>query len=284
MLPAATVPGPERGPLTIPKDYVPAAESAHELYQLQLDVYEGPLDLLLHLIRRHHLDIFDIPISFVCERYVAYLDAMRELSLDVAAEFMFMASELMHIKSRMLLPQAAAEEEEEEGDPRADLVYRLLAYQTFREAAQQLGELPQLSRDVFAHPKDTLAGSAEAPELAQGQALALTRAFSAALKRMAPVSSHKVVVEQVSMRLRMQSVVEQLSLDLEAPLPFLRLLDGIEQRLDAIVMFLATLEMARLKLLQVYISEHETLYIKARFATRQAAIERISGVDDMTYG
>lgn len=284
MLPVATAQGFGGEPLAIPKDYVPAAESAHALYQLQLEAFEGPLDLLLHLIRRHHLDIFDIPMAFVCARYVDYLDAMQDLNLDVAAEFMFMASELMHIKSRMLLPQAPSDDDdEEEGDPRADLVYRLLAYQTFRAAASQMAQMPQLEREVFARPPQGAPMACEDSKLQVGQAMALTRAFGAALKRMAPTTSHKVVVEQVSMRLRMQSLVDQLCVDLAVPLPFAQILHDIEQRLDAIVVFLAALEMARLKLLQVYISEHETLYIKARFASRQAAIERISGVDDMTY-
>jgi segregation and condensation protein A len=283
MLPTRETCSAARAPLTIPRDYVPAAESAHALYQLQLDAFEGPLDLLLHLIRRHHLDVLDIPMAFICARYLDHLDAMRELSLDVAAEFMFMASELMHIKSRMLLPQVQDDGEEEEEDPRADLVYRLLAYQTFRDAAQVLGERPLLGRDVFAKPPEPLPEREGQPALAEVRAMALTQAFSAALKRLKPATTHKVVVEQVSMRLRMQRTVERLCEDLSAPLPFVRMLDEIEHRLDAIVMFLATLEMARLKLLEVYVSEHDTLYIKARFATAQAALERISGVDDISY-
>jgi segregation and condensation protein A len=283
MLQPAVPQGPSRPPMAIPRDYVPAAESAHELYQLQLDAFEGPLDLLLHLIRRHHLDIFDIPMAFVCARYVDYLDAMQELSLDVAAEFMFMASELMHIKSRMLLPQADVAEEEEEGDPRMDLVHRLLAYQTYRDAAAQMARLPQLGRDTFARQPQDLPPAVGETRMADGQALMLTRAFSEALKRLKPTATHKVVVEQVSMRLRMQRLIERLAFDLSVPLPFAQLLDEIEHRLDVIVMFLATLEMARLSLLQVYTSDHNTLYLKARFTTAQSAIERISGADDITY-
>jgi segregation and condensation protein A len=272
-----------RPPLSIPRDYVPAAESTHALYHLELDAFEGPLDLLLHLIRRHHLDIFDIPMAFICARYVAALDAMHELSLDVAAEFMFMASELMHIKSRMLLPQEAGPDEAEEGDPRADLVLRLLTYQTYRDAAVRMQALDQLGRDTFARPPEPIAAPPQADELAAGQALALTRAFSAVLARLKPEAGHKVVVEQVSMRLRMQHVIDLLAEDLAQPLAFMRAAADIEGRLDIIVLFLAMLELARLRLVHIYVSDEDNLYVQARFERTAQALERIAGLDDITY-
>ena len=120
-------------------------------YQVELDVFEGPLDLLLHLVKKHELSILDIPISFVTQKYLDYLDAMQALDIDIAGEYLLMAATLCHIKSRELLPHAPEEIEEEvigpdgeviEGDPRADLIRRLLEYQKYKEAANQLGESP----------------------------------------------------------------------------------------------------------------------------------------------
>src|SRR3954462_692227 len=118
-------------------------------YQVALDVFEGPLDLLLHLVKKHELSILDIPISFGTEKYLDYLDAMAALDIDVAGEYLLMAATLCHIKSRELLPSPEPlEEEEHEGeeieelDPRADLIRRLLEYQKYKEAAQRLGQRP----------------------------------------------------------------------------------------------------------------------------------------------
>src|SRR5881628_1007454 len=120
-------------------------------YQVALDVFEGPLDLLLHLVKKHELSILDIPISFVTEKYLEYLDAMAGLDIDVAGEYLLMAATLCHIKSRELLPSSEPLEDESEGlgleagedvdvDPRADLIKRLLEYQKYKEAAEQLGQ------------------------------------------------------------------------------------------------------------------------------------------------
>src|SRR3954470_18975293 len=119
-------------------------------YQVALDVFEGPLDLLLHLVKKHELSILDIPISFVTEKYLEYLDAMAALDIDVAGEYLLMAATLCHIKSRELLPTPDAFEEDEPAedgedvdvDPRADLIARLLEYQKYKEAAQHLGQRP----------------------------------------------------------------------------------------------------------------------------------------------
>ncbi|MEW6778000.1 MAG: segregation/condensation protein A, partial [Bdellovibrionota bacterium] len=122
-------------------------------YRVELPMFDGPLDLLLYLIRKHKIDIYDIPISLITEKYLAYIDQMKELDVDVASEFLVMAAELIHIKSRMLLPQI--EEPGEEGeDPRAELVRRLLEYQAIKEAAVALADLDLLNRDVFVHPAD----------------------------------------------------------------------------------------------------------------------------------
>ena len=126
-------------------------------YQVALDVFEGPLDLLLHLVKKHELSILDIPISFVTEKYLEYLDAMQALDIDVAGEYLLMAATLCHIKSRELLPNPEPLEAEEtdaaiaelEIDPRADLIKRLLEYQKYKEAAGQLGQRPVIGRNVW---------------------------------------------------------------------------------------------------------------------------------------
>ena len=128
------------------------ADASQIAYQVRTEGFEGPLDLLLHLIKKNELDLYNIPIAEITRQYLEYLDVMRELNLDVAGEFLVMASTLVHIKSKMLLPVPATEESEEEGgeDPRAELVRRLLEYQKYREAAQDLAGRQLLDRDLFA--------------------------------------------------------------------------------------------------------------------------------------
>lgn len=270
-------------PAVLPKDYVPAAESAHELYQISTEAFRGPLDLLLFLIKRHQLDVFDIPMAFVCVRYLGYLEMMRECNLDVAAEFMFMASELLHIKSRMLLPQEHKTAEElEEGDPRAELVERLLTLQSFKDAATDLGSRDQLGRDVFTHTPQVPAKGLD--KLKPVDSWALVGAFDGLLKRLKPEVRHKVVVEQVPMRLRMYRLIEWLDGCAEAK-AFAEVLEDIEARVDLIVTFLAVLEMTKLKLLRVYQSEDGALYVLARFANASEAHQSLAHsqpVDDFT--
>ncbi len=119
-------------------------------YEIKLDIFEGPLDLLLYLIRKNEIDIYNIPIALITEQYLEYLDLMRSLNLDLAGEYLVLAATLIHIKSRMLLPPVEGDDEAEEGeDPRAELVQQLLEYQAFKEAALNLEERPLLERDVF---------------------------------------------------------------------------------------------------------------------------------------
>ena len=132
-----------------PVSVTAVAAGSWDLYRVKLDVFEGPLDLLLHLIKKNEVEIVDIPIATITEQYLAYLDMMRELNLDIAGEFLVMAATLTLIKSRMLLPPSEDEEDDEEADPRAELVQQLLEYQRYREAALALAERPLLHRDVF---------------------------------------------------------------------------------------------------------------------------------------
>ena len=120
-------------------------------YEIKVENFEGPLDLLLHLIKKNEMDIYDIPMAEITSQYLGMIDAMKSLNLDVAGEFLLMAATLVHIKSRMLLPPSEEEElEEEEEDPRAELVRRLLEYQKYKDAAETLDSFPLLHRDIFA--------------------------------------------------------------------------------------------------------------------------------------
>ncbi|HVR20837.1 MAG TPA: segregation/condensation protein A, partial [Polyangiaceae bacterium] len=176
----------------------PAVGTAGGAYRIELPVFEGPLDLLLHLIEDHELDIFDIPIAFVATKFVETITLMQELNIDVASEYLVMAATLAHIKSKMLLPAVPDDQEDEqenELDPRAELVRRLLEYQKYKLAADQLGSRNILGRDVF--PR----GSSE--EIASGQAgletvsmFKLLEAFQAILERSSKTRDHHIDFER----------------------------------------------------------------------------------------
>ena len=272
-----------RAAIEIPKDYVPSAESTNELYQLELDGFEGPLDLLLFLIRRHALDVFDIPIAFICDRYADCLKAMEELNIDVASEFLLMAAELLHIKSKMLLPRPAdVEDDEEEIDPRAELVRRLLEYQKFKDAAAQLSGRDRFGRDVFARAPEPLPRPDGPVPLREVGLFALIEAFDAALQRQKPELRHKVMLETASVRQRIRALVE--SMAERDSMPFAEFLTAVARRIDLVVTFLAILEMTRLRLLRLYQSESGELYLSRRFETREQAYELMQGVDTTLDG
>ncbi len=220
--------------------------------QVKLAVFEGPLDLLLHLIKRSEVEITDIPIATITEQYLAYIEMMRDLNLDLAGEFLVMAATLTLIKSRMLLPEEPADPEEEEGDPRADLVRQLLEYQRYREAAVTLAERPRLDQDVFAREPSWDGEEALAAEPAPLKVTVweLLEAFRRVLERARPARVHEVVLEQVSLRERVGFVLSRLRvarrLDFEALFP------DDASRLEFIVTFLAILELVRLRAVQAH--------------------------------
>jgi segregation and condensation protein A len=224
-------------------------------YAVKLPAFEGPLDLLLHLIRANEVDIHDIPIASIAEQYVAYLSVLRELNLDEAGEYLLMAATLAWIKSRMLLPPT--QEEEEEGiDPREELVARLIEYQRFKEAAAELGERPILGRDLFeargAEPERTPASEREvAVDLFQ-----LVDAFRRVLTRAAAAAgTHAVESETVTVHECLVAVMELL-----AGVPVLRFEDLFKpgpngeppSRARLVTTFLAILELARLNAVHLY--------------------------------
>ena len=168
-----------------------------EGYRVVLPEFEGPLDLLLHLIKRHELDIFDIPVSFITKKYLEYLGMMKALNLDVAGEYLLMAATLAFIKSREMLPRKDDEEEDEEEleDPRSELVLRLLEYQKYRDAAQQLVDRPLLDRQVFTRGADLSPSEEDAPQMRPVSSFALIEALAEVMKREKVQHIHDVVVE-----------------------------------------------------------------------------------------
>ena len=221
-------------------------------YRVQLPTFEGPLDLLLHLIQKHELDIMDIPISFVTEKYVEYIALMQELSIDVASEYLVMAATLAYIKSRSLLPVAPEEREdgeEEELDPRAELVRRLLEYQKYKLAALQLGERSVLGRDTFVRGSATPEVEGPAP-LAPVGMFQLLDAFHKVLERVRRTADHEIDFERTSISER----INQLSDVLRGRrrLRFEELFEGAVTKVEVVVTFLALLEMTRLRLTRVH--------------------------------
>jgi segregation and condensation protein A len=220
-------------------------------YQVKLDVFEGPLDLLLHLIRKNEVDIYNIPIALVTEQYLSTLDLMKTLNLDVAGEFLLMAATLAHIKSRMLLPPSE-DEEEEEDDPRADLVRQLLEYQRFKEAAESLEARPQLYRDTFLRGAD-LSDVEVAPEeepLVEVSVFELMEAFQRVWERAPSDSVHEITVDKITLGDKIHDVLERL--EGAEQVTFEDLLTPETTRRGLVLVFLALLELARLRIVRIY--------------------------------
>ncbi|HEY1535747.1 MAG TPA: segregation/condensation protein A [Polyangiaceae bacterium] len=220
-------------------------------YSVKLPTFEGPLDLLLHLIEEHELDVMDIPIAFVAAKYVEYITLMEELNIDVASEYLVMAATLIHIKSKMLLPVVPTDQEDEaelELDPRAELVRRLLEYQKYKHAAEQLSGNPVLGRDVFLRgvPAPSVEGAAP---LAGLSLFKLLDAFQGVLSRAKTTVDHNIDFERFSITDRINELSDLLKTS--GKILFEQLFDGARGRADLIVTFLAILEMTRLRLTRV---------------------------------
>jgi len=225
-------------------------------YAVKLPVFEGPLDLLLHLIRQNEVEITDIPIARIGEQYLHYLEIMRELNLDVAGEYLVMAATLALIKSRMLLPPDGVEEDAEPEDPRAELVARLLEYRRYKEVAEQLGRLRWLERDVYAAQG---AEPDEVPESDREIAVGLFQlleAFRRVLDRAADQGSHVHEVEQESVTVHDRMIAVMKVIDSVESIEFVDLFERVDgahpSRAVLVATFLAILELARLTALRIY--------------------------------
>lgn len=226
-----------------------------------LEAFEGPLDLLLYLIRKQKLDVVDLPIQQITMQYLEYIDMLQGARVELAADYLVMAATLAEIKSRLLLPKPELEMDEEE-DPRAVLIRQLKAYETIKDAAVQLDELPRLERDVFA-AKAVAAPNIKPKQLPPNVSLReLARAFGDVLKRIEANGDHQVRKEQLSTRERMSQILMKLSS--EHYTPFEQLFEVSEGRAGVVVSFLALMELVKELLVElVQTSPFAPIYLKA---------------------
>jgi segregation and condensation protein A len=245
-------------------------------FRIQLPTFEGPLDLLLHLIKRNEVSIYDIPITTITAQYIEYIDLMQEMNLDVAGEFLVMAATLIHIKSRLLLPRPAPEQPEDEEDPRDALVRRLVAHQQFKAAAEMLHERETVRSAQWTRAEGRLAeiaGEAPEPEL-EVDLFSLMSAFKAVLTRAQQRPQVVLPGEFLSIEARIEQLLARLSTT-EA-IGFAELFDDVATRAELVVTFLALLEMIRLKVIRVY---QTGPFGEIRIYRRQAAAENAPHYD-----
>ncbi len=228
-------------------------------YTVRLEGFEGPLDLLLHLIRKNELDIMDIPIALITEQYLDYLKLMKELNLDVAGDYLLMASTLLHIKSKMLLPASAEEEEEGGEDPRAELVRRLLEYQKFKEAAGDLDRRPLKGRDIFVRVVPPDLQEPQEDGKTEVSLFDLLEALRQVLARVKPENVHEVMLEPITVEQRVQEILSLLQQE-KRSIAFHHLFRERVSRRMIVVTFLAILELVKLKQIRVFqVAPFETI-------------------------
>lgn len=241
----------------LPKDlYIPP-----QALEVFLEAFEGPLDLLLYLIRRQNLDILDIDVSRITEQYMQYVDLMDAMQFELAAEYLLMAAMLAEIKSRMLLPRATTVEEEEE-DPRAQLVRRLQEYERFKKAAEDIEELPRMERDtwVATAAPPPIENEQPAPDVDMKELLLI---LSDVLKRAQMYESHQIQREALSTRERMSQVLE--TLQGQQFVPFVSLFSAQEGKLGVVVTFLAIMELIKESLVEIVQTENfGPIHVKGR--------------------
>lgn len=242
----------------------PVSKPPEDLYippnalEVFLEMFEGPLDLLLYLIKRQNLDILNIPIAQITRQYMEYVEMMHLLKLDLAAEYLLMAAMLAEIKSRMLLPRH--ETVEEEDDPRAELIRRLQEYEQFKKAAENLDQLPRQERDIWPVSPEAVFDQREKP-LPDIQLKDLLLAFQDVLKRVDMNTHHQIQRHTISIRSRMTHVLEQLQLN--AFVNFRDLFTLEEGKQGVVVTFMAILELLKDKVIDLVQAESYTdIYLK----------------------
>ncbi|MGC9975934.1 MAG: segregation/condensation protein A [Syntrophales bacterium] len=224
-------------------------------YEVKLDIFEGPLDLLLYLIKKNEIDIYDIPIALITEQYLQHVEMMKYLNLDVAGDYLVLAATLIHIKSKMLLPVDEGEsgEAEDEIDPRAELVKQLLDYQVFKEAAAQLDQRPLLERDIFKrkHPAENESAAGAGDELdLEISVFALVEAFYRIIATMEKPEFMEIDVEKLSLTDRINEIMGQLAE--KKKVTFGELLSDSSDKRMILYTFLAILELIKLRMIKVY--------------------------------
>ncbi len=264
-LPEASVPVQHEMPFAI-VDGEPVTEPPKDLYippqalRVFLEAFEGPLDLLLYLIRKQNLDILDMPVAEITRQYMEYIDVMRELELELAGEYLLMAAMLAEIKSRMLLPRPASEVAEEE-DPRAELVRRLQEYERYKKAAEDLERLPRLERDTWPAGAELVERKVVqlVPEVTLQEMLL---AFKDVIQRASMFAHHHVQRERLSVRQRMTEILDRLQ---SAEFVGFEALFQLEEgRMGVTVTFVAVLELVREGLLEIVQAEpYAPLHVRA---------------------
>ncbi|OGT44686.1 MAG: hypothetical protein A3E82_05165 [Gammaproteobacteria bacterium RIFCSPHIGHO2_12_FULL_38_11] len=243
-----------------------------------LETFQGPLDLLLYLIKKQNIDILDIPIKAITTQYVQYVELMQELQLELAAEYLLMAAMLAEIKSRLLLPRPQMTDEQEVDDPRAELIRRLQLYECFKKAAQDLEGLKQVDRDIFlasaiAPPMDITVAPPEVPMQD------LLDAFVAVMTRARLFADHKVEKQILSIRERMTRVLELINA--EEFVAFTGLFTVEEGRMGVVVTFIAILELMRQSTIEIVQNEpYGLIYIKLRAVSNSEPRAEASGSDE----
>lgn len=219
-------------------------------YEIKLGIFEGPLDLLLHLIRKNEVDIFDIPIATITDQYLQYIDMMKALNMNIAGEFLVMAATLIHIKSKMLLPGYEGEEEEE--DPRVEITRPLMEYLRLKEVAGELSERDLLDRDVFARhlSEDMVEGNGGEEPLLQVSLFQLMDAFKKILEQHAPEGALEFRPDVWSLKDKTAVIVERLKQ--QGSLYFTELFDQDHTVPEFIVTFLALLELVQMGLVKIF--------------------------------
>jgi segregation and condensation protein A len=231
----------------LPEDlYIPP-----DALKVFLETFEGPLDLLLYLIRRQNLDILNIPIAEITKQYISYIEVMNDMQLELAAEYLVMAAMLAEIKSRMLLPRQVEIEDEEE-DPRATLIRKLQEYENIKRAAEEIDQLPREERDIFATFVDVSNIKVE-KTLPDVQLKEMLLAFQGVLKRAEQLSHHQITREPLSVRERMSTILE--NLNGKNHLIFSQLFLKTEGKYGVVVSFLAILELTKEGLIEIIQSE-----------------------------
>jgi len=225
-------------------------------YQVRIENFEGPLDLLLHLIKKNEINIYDIPVAMIAQQYLAYLEAMEELNLNVAGDFLVMAATLLQIKSKMLLPVDETVDDDEDGpDPREELVRRLLEYKAYKEAARQLDDQEKMWREIFWRER-ALSVEEEVEEdlpLDNVSLFDLVDALKDVLERNPASRLLEIVPDNLTVRERMNLILE--TLEGKDSVSFAALFEGSSHRMVVVVTFLALLELMRLRVARVFQAE-----------------------------
>ncbi|WP_445353965.1 segregation and condensation protein A [Natronospira bacteriovora] len=242
----------------LPKDlYIPP-----DALEVFLEAFEGPLDLLLYLIKRQNLDVCNIPIAQITSQYMQYVDLMKELRLELAAEYLVMAAMLAEIKSRMLLPRPVSDDEDDEGDPRAELIRRLQEYERYKTAAEDIDAMPRMERDFF-QAEGELVGRRVVQMVPEVTLKELIYAFKEVLRRADMFQHHHVQREALSVRQRMSEVLS--SLEGGRFRPFASLFPGNEGRMGVVVTFMAVLELVKERLIEIVQAEsYAPIHVRVR--------------------